>query len=208
MPDTRVPRWNGEDLTKRSNEELAWLARDNALESHAYFELWRRTRGMVNRIVCGRIYGLDAEHAVTEFYCHKLPGALQKFTPQNRTGAFQAWLLRVLKNYLYDHFRRNKTQRDRQISLENISNHATSLKSSVEEQHEKEHMVYFLHAILKQVLGPEDRYIFRARYWEDKTLKEIAEELGCSHESVRVRHWRARQRLHRACKIYRESGLL
>ena len=61
---------------------------------------------------------------------------------------------------------------------------------------------------MTQVLGPEDRYIFRARYWEDKTLKEIAAELGLSEENVRVRHWRAKKRLHKACQIYRASGLL
>jgi RNA polymerase sigma factor (sigma-70 family) len=61
---------------------------------------------------------------------------------------------------------------------------------------------------MNQILGPEDRYIFKARYWEDRTLKEIAAELGLTEENVRVRHWRAKKRLRKACKIYRASGLL
>ena len=205
-------RWHAEDFQKVTNEELARLASTNVLESEAYFELWRRTYALVSDIVHHRLRGQDARHTVTAFYCHKLPRVLHQFKPRTHRASFEAWLTTVLKNYLNDEWHKGRTRRSRQVELDpgqpELAGRVFSQPPQIEEQTEHEHLVYFLQEIMNQILGPEDRYIFRARYWEDKTLKEIAAELGFSEENVRVRHWRAKKRLHKACKIYRESGLL
>ena len=204
--------WNSDDLAKVTNEELAQLASIDVLESEAYFELWRRTHALVSDMVHHRIHGQDARHTVTAFYCHKLPRVLHQFKPRNHRASFEAWLTTVLRNYLNDEWRKGRTRRSRQVELDpgqpELAGRVFSQPPQIDEQTEHEHLVYFLQEIMNQILGPEDRYIFRARYWEDRTLKEIAAELGFSEENVRVRHWRAKKRLHKACKIYRESGLL
>jgi len=204
--------WQSEDFDKVTNEELAQLAGTNVLESEAYFELWRRTHPLVSDIVHHRIYGQDAQHTVITFYCHKLPRVLHRFTPRRHRASFEAWLTTVLKNYLNDEWRKDRLRRSRQVEFDpdrpGTSVRVFVQRSQVEDQVEHDHLVFFLREIMEQVLGPEDRYIFRARYWEDKSLKEIAAELGLSEENVRVRHWRAKKRLHKACKKYRASGLL
>jgi len=213
--DVTPPRqggWRQEDFDKVTNEELAQLASSNVLESEAYFELWRRTHGLVSDIVHHRIYGQDARHTVTAFYCHKLPRVLHQFRPRTHRASFEAWLTRVLKNYLNDEWRKGRTRRSRRVELDPNQPETAALAFSeppqIEAQTEHEHLVFFLGEIMNQILGPEDRYLFRARYWEDKTLKEIAAELGLSEENARVRHWRAKKRLHKVCTIYRELGLL
>ena len=208
----RTDGWRPEDFDKVTNEELAQLASSNVLESEAYFELWRRTHSLVSDIVHHRLYGQDARHTVTAFYCHKLPRVLHKFTPRGHRASFEAWLTTVLKNYLNDEWRRDRTRRSRQVELDpnqpETAARAFSEPPQIEEQTEHEHLVFFLGEIMNQILSPDDRYIFRARYWDDKTLKEIATELGLSEENVRVRHWRAKKRLHKVCTIYRDLGLL
>ena len=213
--DVASPRqggWQSEDFDKVTNEELAQLASPNVLENEAYFELWRRTHGLVSDMVHRRIYGQDARHTVTAFYCHKLPRVLHQFRPRAHRASFEAWLTRVLKNYLNDEWRKGRTRRSRQVDLDpnqpETAAGAFSVPPQVEEQTEHDHLVFFLSEIMNQILGPEDRYIFRARYWEDKTLKEIAAELGLSEENARVRHWRSKKRLRKVCTIYRELGLL
>ncbi len=204
--------WGTEDFNRVTNEELAQLASIDVLESEAYFELWRRTHALVSDMVHHRIHGQDAQHTVTAFFCHKLPRVLHKFKPRSHRASFEAWLTTVLKNYLNDEWRKGRTRRSRQVELDpgqpELAGRVFSEPSQVDEQAEHEHLVFFLQEIMTQVLSADDRYIFRSRYWEDKTLKEIASELGLSEENVRVRHWRAKKRLHKACKIYRESGLL
>ncbi len=207
--------WRPDDFEKVTNEELVRLASANVLESEAYFELWRRTHGLVAEIVHRRLYGQDARHTVTAFYCHKLPRVLHQFTPQDRArGSFEAWLATVTRNYLNDEWRRSKTRRTRQVPLDDAATYAATRARAlahpppVEQKSEHDHLVFFLHGIMSQLLGPEDRYIFRARYWDDKSLKQIAAEMGLSEENVRVRHFRAKKRLRKICAIYREAGIL
>ncbi|MFQ5568537.1 MAG: sigma-70 family RNA polymerase sigma factor [Rhodothermales bacterium] len=205
--------WQSEDFDRVTNEELAQLASADVLESEAYFELWRRSHALVSDMVHHRIYGQDARHTVTDFFCHKLPRVLHKYTPHTRPRkSFEAWLVTVLRNYLNDEWRRGATRRRRQVSLDaqppGLAERVDAQPPDVDQRSEHEHLIYFLREIMNQLLGPEDRYIFRARYWEDRSLKEIAQELGLTEENVRVRHWRAKKRLQKVCKIYRESGIL
>ena len=201
--------WSSDDFSKVTTEELAQVAVDKVLESEAYFELWRRTETFVSDVVHSRIRGQDARHMVTSFYCHKLPHVLHKFRPQERGGSFQAWLATVLRNYLNDAWRKGRAHRSRLAELEPYQEErAFAEPSEIEDKIERDHLVSVLSEVMNQVLGSVDQYIIRARYWEDKALKEIARELGLSEESVRVRHWRAKKRLHNVCKNFRESGLL
>lgn len=214
-PPEAPRRWQPADFARVSTSELARLAAADVLESEAYFELWRRTYPMVSEMVHRRLHGQDARHTVTVFYCHKLPRVLHRYTPRTPgDGSFEAWLTTVLKNFLNDEWRRGRTRRQREFSLDEdhpaaVHRAATIAQPPrVEAQSEQDHLVYFLREIMNQLLGPEDRFIFRARYWEDRSMKEIAAALGISEENVRVRHFRAKKRLQKVCAIYRESGLL
>ncbi len=208
-----VGGWRPEDFDKVTTEELAQLAAANVLESQAYFELWRRTHPLVSEIVHRRLRGQDARHTVIAFFCHKLPRVLHRFTPRLR-GSFDAWLATVTRNYLHDEWRRGRHRRTRQVPLDDEATYAAARARAlaqppqVEHKSEHDHLVFFLHQIMNQLLGSEDRYIFHARYWDDKSRKEIAAELGLSEENVRVRHFRAKKRLQKICVIYREAGIL
>jgi RNA polymerase sigma factor (sigma-70 family) len=205
------PVWLERDFGQVSNEELAALARPNVLESAAYFELWRRTYPLVSEMVHKRLKGQDAEHAVTAFFCHKLPRVLPRFSPRpNLQRSFEAWLTTVTRNYLHDEWRRGKTRRARQVSLDDEGSYVRSTIGTaprMEEKAEQDHLVYFLQEIMNQLLGEDDRYIFHAHYWQGKTFRVIAAELGMTEENVRVRHYRAKKRLHKVCATYRDADI-
>lgn len=215
-PHTDVPpaeTWTPDDLDGVSDEDLASLARPDVLESAAYFELWRRYHGLVSELVHRRLRGQDAEHTVTAFFCHKLPRVLHRFTPR-ADATFEAWLRRVLTNYLHDEWRRTRVRRSREVhfgaDLSEVAERSTALAAAprAERKSEHDHLVHFLQEIMKATLSSIDQHIYRARYWEDRSMKEIAQELGMTEANVRIRHWRAKQRLHAACKAYRDAGLL
>jgi RNA polymerase sigma-70 factor, ECF subfamily len=47
-------------------------------------------------------------------------------------------------------------------------------------------------------LGPEDRWLVFAHYWEDRPYRELSRQLGCAEATVRVRLHRLRGRLREA----------
>jgi RNA polymerase sigma factor (sigma-70 family) len=44
-------------------------------------------------------------------------------------------------------------------------------------------------------LGPEDRWLVFAHYWEDRPCRDLSRQLGCAEATVRVRLHRLRRRL-------------
>lgn len=207
--------WTADHLRRVRSEELAQVAAPNVLESAAYLELWRRHQPLVSAVVRQRMRGQDAEHTVTEFFCHKLPSALRSFPPRNNPRVtFEAWLRVVLRNYLNDRWRRGRIRRERFLSLDSEAGEAVRRSETYasapapERRYDRAHVVFVLTQIMQQVLNDDDRYIFRARYWEDKPLKFIAKEMGLTEENVRIRHWRAKKRLAKICRAYRAAGLL
>lgn len=215
LPADPELRWEPEAFERVTDDELAQLAAPNVLESAAYFELWRRYHPLVAALVHQRVHGQDAEHLVTTFFCHKLPRVLHQFTPRSASGSsFESWLRRVVTNYLHDEWRRRKTRRSREVQhgvdLSEVAdrNRDYATPPRAEEAAEQNHLVYFLREIMNEMLEPVDRYIFQARYWDEKPMTLIARELDLTEANVRIRHWRAKKRLQRVCAIYRKAGLL
>lgn len=215
LPHDPALRWEPGAFERVTDDELAQLAAPNVLESAAYFELWRRYHALVTGMVHQRVYGQDAEHLVTGFFCHKLPHVLHRFAPRSTSGtSFESWLRRVVTNYLHDEWRRLKTRRSREVQygvdLSEVADRSLDYATPprVEAAADQDHLVYFLREVMNEMLEPIDRYIFQARYWEEKPMALIARELDLTEANVRIRHWRAKKRLQRACAIYREAGLL
>jgi RNA polymerase sigma-70 factor (ECF subfamily) len=55
---------------------------------------------------------------------------------------------------------------------------------------------------LEQIADPLDRDIVRLRFFEGMSLRQAAEQLGCNHETVRLRYHAALGRLQRVLENY------
>lgn len=117
----------------------------------------------------------------------------------NEDFDFKTWVISIAHNTMIDHIRKSP---ELEISLDDDANFIDILEEnpSPEEQLIKaqDDAAFSRHI---QKLKPEYRRIIELRYLEDKTYKEIAEELDLTMANVKVRLLRARQLLVEALKV-------
>lgn len=111
---------------------------------------------------------------------------------------FKTWVLSIAHNTMIDHIR--KTQ-ESQISLDD-ENYFFEIQEDLPTPEESLIQKQDNDALDKHIqkLKPEYRKIIELRYLEDKTYKEIADELNLSMANVKVRLLRARQLLQEILK--------
>lgn len=97
------------------------------------------------------------------------------------------WLYRTLHNHIGNEYRRRKRAARREHHL------AETLRpADLHADHFGEHKEF--HRTIAQ-LTPRERELIWMAYWEDRSSTEIAQLLGCSQGTARVRLLRAKQKL-------------
>lgn len=106
---------------------------------------------------------------------------------------FKTWMLSIAHNTMIDHIRKSSHL---QISLDD-ENYFFEIQEDLPTPEESLIQKQDYDAFDKHIskLKPEYRKIIELRYLEDKTYKEIADELQLSMANVKVRLLRARQLL-------------
>lgn len=106
---------------------------------------------------------------------------------------FKTWMISIAHNTMIDHIRRspklNVSLDDDDNTIE-IPEDLPSPEETLIQKQDNDELSLNL-----QKLKPEYRRIIELRFLEDKTYKEIAEELGLSMANVKVRLFRARSLL-------------
>lgn len=134
---------------------------------------------------------LDAEEAadtVQEVFT-LLYRNLSRFDKRSR---FSTWLFRVAVNRSIQQARRNKN-RSKNVELNEALGTPTP-----EDGHEIDPKIHETLA----VLPPADRALLTLFYWEEQSLQDISEAIGCSLNAAKTRLYRARERFR---QIYEES---
>lgn len=137
--------------------------------------LWRFTR---DRLVLEEL----VQDAFVEAYLSL--GRFRKDAP------FLPWLRTIATRVGYRYWRRNRQQRDRQAALAQWRR----LDGPVPAAQERPDAAEALFGLL-EALGPKDRLVLTLQYFEGCNTKEIAERTGWTAALVKVRAFRARQRL-------------
>jgi len=116
--------------------------------------------------------------------------ALHKFRNREDTN-FSAWLYRIGINCSIDHLRRNKMKRDRYIDSDSLSSDSKDDSgTNPENRGRAEEIRKQLEKTLEK-LSFRQRTIFILRHYQQFSIKEIAEFLGCSEGSVKKQLFRA-----------------
>lgn len=106
---------------------------------------------------------------------------------------FKTWVISISHNTLIDHIRRspklNVSLDDENYPIE-IEENLPGPEETLIRKQDSDELVLHL-----QKLKPEYRKILELRFLEEKTYKEISEELGLTMANVKVRLLRARQLL-------------
>lgn len=164
------------------DEDIHLVERHLAGDAGAFEELYRRHYEKVLGLARGVLLDQDeAADAVQEVFTLVYRN-LHRF---DRRSRFSTWLFRISVNRAIQVARRNR-HKSRWLPLQE----AAHREAPVEVQPDGDPKVT---AALRQ-LAPQDRAILTFFYWEDLSLQEIAESLGCNVNAAKTRLYRARER--------------
>jgi RNA polymerase sigma factor (sigma-70 family) len=109
-------------------------------------------------------------------------------------SSFATWLYRIVYNTAISHVRSRK---QRILSLEDFPADAADFLStgSSEEEAEKEYRKSLVNFALQKI-SEEDRGLITLYYYDDMDAEEISEITGISKSNLKVRLFRARQKMH------------
>ncbi len=173
------------------DEDLRLVERATTGDEEAFQHLYEKYHDKVFAIARGIL--LDQEEAAdavqeifTLVYRH-----LGRF---DRRAKFSTWLFRIAVNRSIQQARRGKARRH-QVPL-------TEAYDKAEEAPEIEADDPVIAAAMAR-LHPSDRALLTLFYWDELSLQEIAESLGCSANAAKTRLFRARERF----RVFYEEGV-
>ncbi len=131
----------------------------------------------------------ETEDAVQEVFT-QIYRNLHRF---DRRSKLSTWIFRVTVNRTIQYGRTLKFKR-RQVDIDQAYEHAAPVQETVTTDP-------VIAAAMKR-LSPADRAILTLFYWQDLSLTEIAQSLGCNDNAAKTRLFRARERFK---KLYEQE---
>lgn len=163
------------------DEDLVLVERFLAGDRKAFEELYSKYYDKVFSIACGVLVDHDeAADAVQEIFT-LVYRHLGRF---DRRSRFSTWLFRIAVNRSIQEARRHR-HRWRHVELDESSAGAAPEETDTSDPR--------VQAALAR-LAPADRALLVLFYWEELSLQEIADSLGCNVNAAKTRLYRARER--------------
>jgi RNA polymerase sigma-70 factor, ECF subfamily len=153
---------------------------------------------LVSRVVRRHATGRDSPEDLAQESFARLFQNLHRYDPSQ---PIENWISRITLNVCRNHWRHQSGHPE--LHWENLSPTEQSLaehawnadKPLPSSSNEDAHALMFK---LLQTLAPDDRLVLSLLHLEEKTTDQIAELTGWSRTLVKVRAYRARQKLRRA----------
>ena len=155
-----------------------------------FAELYQRNFHRVYAFVASRVHNRDEAEEVTAEVFHEALLNLRRF--QWRGAPFAAWLLRIAVNTLNDRWRR--AERDGSGNENSLDEVEASV--SVAAEAERRAMLYQL----VDRLPSDQRLVVVRRFVDQKSIREVAEELGRSEGAIKQLQFRALESLRRQAR--------
>jgi RNA polymerase sigma-70 factor (ECF subfamily) len=159
----------------------AFLDGNTAAFERLYEKYYEKVRALARGIL---INPEDAADAVQEVFALVYRN-LARF---NRKSKFGTWLFRVAINRIIQHGRRLRSQHKTAALDEAVA--CVEVAEFEEPDPDIERAM--------RALSPADRAILVLFYWEELSLQEIGESLGCGVNAAKTRLYRARERFRTA----------
>lgn len=188
---TFTPGWgatvNRERTTPSSDADGDLIARFLAGDRAAFDSLFEKYQDYVYNIVYGIVGKSDEAHDVTQEVFVQVYRSLRSF---RRGSRFATWLYRIAVNRAVDSARAARNWRWLPLNetLRATPDPADSPSRAAERNEDQD----AVHRVLQEV-PVQHRDVLVLRYFQDLSLEEIAEVLGCSVTAAKVRLHRARQ---------------
>lgn len=180
----RVPSYDEDSLLVERS-----IAGDESSFQTLYHRFYHKVFSIAKGIL---IDNEEAEDAVQEIFTLAYRN-LRKF---DRRSRFSTWLFRIAVNRSIQQSRRQKTRRDH-ASLTEDAEQIPDLRQDEETPNDP-----LIEGAL-ETLPASDRAVLTLFYWDDLSLQEIGESLGCSANAAKTRLFRARERFK---EVYEEMA--
>jgi RNA polymerase sigma-70 factor (ECF subfamily) len=154
-----------------------------------------------NPIAFGRLYDIYVQpvyrylysrvgttHDAEDLTSQTFMSAFEHLPHYHENGQFAAWLFRIARNKMTDHFRRNRYE----VELETAERFVTGGDAIIQVIQDEE--INCLKALIMD-LNPEEQDLIRLRYVADLTFAEMANLLGKREEAVKQSVYRLLARL-------------
>ncbi len=184
------------------------IERARAADGQAFNQLVlayrKRILGTISRLI-GRPE--DVEDVAQEVFVRLYYSLDQLRTPE----VFEPWLYRLTVNAAYDYLRRRKRRPESRMA--DLSEQQVTMADSVaggrqqETEREKSRVREFVDALFRHV-SEEDRLLLTLKEVEGLSLKELEQIYKVNENALKVRLFRARQRVLKAHRAATEGGKL
>lgn len=114
---------------------------------------------------------------------------------------FKTWVLTIAQNSVIDYWRKKAKEEEVAGDFQDVKNEfARSPEELLISEQEQQHIINTIAS-----MDSNYRRIVELRFFEEKSIKEIAEELNLSIANTKVRIMRAKKILAELLKIYKEE---
>lgn len=169
------------------DEDMNLVQRFLSGDGDAFDKLYTRYYEKVFVIARGVLMDVDDASDATQECFQKIYSNLHRFDGRSRLST---WIFRIAVNSAIQVSRRLKYRRRHHPLSEAIDLEAASkIQTHPHSDRLQEAMAS---------LRPEDRAILTLFYWENLSITQISETLGCRENAAKTRLYRARERLKRA----------
>jgi RNA polymerase sigma-70 factor, ECF subfamily len=171
-------------------------------DATAFNELVQASRKRVMGIV-GRLIGKpeDVEDVAQDVFLRLYYSLAQLSSPE----LFERWLYRLTVNAAYDYMRRNKRRKESRMAdlseAQVVLADALAGEKKGKSEEAQSTLRDFVHWLLSSV-SEEDRLLLMLKEVEGLSIKELEQIYGANENAIKVRLFRARQRV---LKAYEKS---
>jgi len=162
-----------------------------------FADLYERHFDLIYAFVVRKTHDRDAAQDVTSEVFHSALANIGRF--EWRGVPFSAWLMRIAFNALADHF--GRTARNRKISGLDEAKLETQLSKSMETITVLDPYARIFRAV--KILPDDQRRVVEMRFAEEKSIREIARDMGRSEGAVKQLQFRALESLRAELDIKR-----
>jgi RNA polymerase sigma-70 factor (ECF subfamily) len=154
-----------------------------------FAELYELHFERVYAFIARRVRDRSAAEELTSHVFHQALANLGKF--KWRGAPFAAWLFRIARNSIADRAQRLLRESGSESSLQSLDQ---SSETGVDDDLEQAETVARVYQLVDQ-LPWDQRYVVRLRFAEEKSIREIAEQLSRSEGAIKQLQFRALQNL-------------
>lgn len=202
MPVITVGDVREVNATPDTQAQFALMRRCQQGEGGAFEELVRRFHPRVNSVIHGILRNSNDAEDIAQQVFTKVYFSLAKF---DFRSAVATWIYKIAVNECYDYLRKQKVRKavlladlseEEAARVENLDVAGMNGRAGLARQVEMKETAMKLLGLV----GPEDRILLVLKEVEGYSVQEVAEILHLNENTVKVKLFRARQKLLSAIK--------